>query len=349
MPTTIESSGKTLDEAIRSGLSVLGVEREAVTVEILSKAKTGIFGIGSTLAKVKLTLATSDKPTATERPAPTPRAPQQKRPQQSKQANTQKSSIPTGTGSGATPPQAVRLAQKTRPERAPKRATIPAAAADHNKANSFITDLLKHFDMGMSVTTEVNNGVIQININGEHVGNLIGRHGETLDAIQHIVSNVVNLTHDNETVRVQVDAADYRSKRQSALEQLARRMAENAKKYNSNMTLEPMNAYERHVIHVTLQDVPGIATFSTGNEPQRRVVISSTSGPRRSSAPGGRPSRDGNRPPRTDYKPQRTGGGAGGQFSNSPSRTARPEVDTSNIPEPPPRTLPVKEFGVKKN
>jgi len=359
MPTTIESSGKTLDEAIRSGLSVLGVEREAVTVEILSKGKTGIFGIGSTLAKVKLTLATTEKSVAFEGRSPagqsggqTHRAPQKSAQYQGRSpAGQGGGSRPTQPqGGGRTPPGRApspaqaggqyEQQQKARAERAPKRATIPATDEDYKKANDFITDLLKHFDMGMNVSAEVKDGVIQINMDGEHVGNLIGRHGETLDAIQHIVTNVVNLKNDGVTVRVQVDAADYRSKRQSALEQLARRMAENAKKYNSNMTLEPMNAYERHVIHVTLQDMPGIATFSTGSEPQRRVIISSTSAPRR------RPSNNDRRPPRDNNRsrPPRsstpTGGGSVPQPPHSPA--GQP------APVPPPRSLPVKEFGIKK-
>ena len=359
MPTTIESSGKTLDEAIRSGLSAMGVEREAVTVEILSKPKTGFFGIGSTLAKVKLTLTVPEKPASFEKTSPAARA---QRPEQPSQPRVQK---PPPQQIQQRPPQKPAFQQprqeqpQVRAERpANKRATIPATDEDVKKAEAFITELLKHMDMGMTAETTVKDGVIHINLNGENVGNLIGRHGETLDAIQHIVTNVVNLKRDNATVRVQVDAADYRSKRQAALEQLARRMADNAKKYNSNMTLEPMNAYERHIIHVTLQDVPGIATFSTGSEPQRRVIISSANAQRRRRDNNDRrPPRDNkSRPPRDDRatrsfppspaEPPRRAPAP--YVSAKPAVPAAPSEGASAPPQPKPRSLPVKEFGVKK-
>lgn len=410
MPTTIESSGKTLDEAIRSGLSALGVEREAVTVEILSKPKTGFFGIGSTLAKVKLTLSTPEKPEKADRyakserserphertvrperpertetpvrpaPAPTAQAPVQTRPE----SQTAPQQRPAKPSRPARPAQneAVQQVQRKR-----TRPTIPATEENCQKASEFISGLLKHIDMGMSAETRIEDGAIYINLEGENVGNLIGRHGETLDAIQHLVTNAVNLKNDGVTVRVQVDAADYRRKRQEALEQLAHRMAENAKKYNTNMTLEPMNAFERHVIHVALQDVQGIVTFSTGTEPQRRVVISTASRQRREerTARGGdnrnnRTPRSGNtdrndrndrnRAPRTDRRDDNRGPReAHGHTNNTrpasqafrsntppprpqnitPPVQSAPVAPSAPTPPPAPRSLPVKEFGTKKS
>ena len=107
---------------------------------------------------------------------------------------------------------------------------------------------------------------------GEDVGMLIGRRGDTLDAIQYLTSYAIN--HDAaKRVRISVDAGAYRQKREEALRQLARKMAGKAVKYHRNFTLEPMNAYERHVIHAALQDYPEVTTFSTGTEPHRRIVV----------------------------------------------------------------------------
>ena len=365
MPTNIESSGKTLDEAIRSGLSVLGVEREAVTVEILSKPKTGFFGIGTTPAKVKLTLAVPEKPSAKRsdfdkannsntRTGGTPRV----------SSPTNKVEKRPASNTAAAPQkewnkQSERLSPPVNKERTrrehTRRPTAPALEADRAKAQEFIDGLLKCIDMGLTAVTEIKDDIVAIGIEGDNVGNLIGRHGETLDAVQHIVTNAVNLKRDGDPVRIQVDAADYRGKRQAALEQLARRMADNAKRYNSNMTLEPMNAYERHVIHVTLQDMPGITTFSTGTDPQRRVVISSVNarrgrndrgvprGGNRSNSPGDRTNRDGYRKP---YDNQ-------GHTNNPRPAAFKAEEKPAPAVTPPPtaeqpRSLPVKEFGVKK-
>lgn len=107
---------------------------------------------------------------------------------------------------------------------------------------------------------------------GDDVGLLIGRRGDTLDAIQYLTSYVIN--RDAQTrVRVSVDAGDYRLKREETLRHLATKMAGRAIKYRRNFTLEPMNAYERHVIHAALQEYPEVTTFSTGTEPHRRIVV----------------------------------------------------------------------------
>ena len=105
------------------------------------------------------------------------------------------------------------------------------------------------------------------------MGQLIGRRGETLDAIQQLTNYVVNRDRDKR-VRIHVDAENYREKREQSLEHLARKVAAKVVKYRRSVTLEPMNAYERHVIHTALQDVEHVTTFSTGTEPNRRVVVS---------------------------------------------------------------------------
>lgn len=113
---------------------------------------------------------------------------------------------------------------------------------------------------------------VAVTLSGKGIGSIIGHRGETLDAIQHLTSFVVN-NDVEERIRVTVDAEGYRKKREQSLINLAQKMADKVKKYKRSMTLEPMNSYERHIIHTALQDVPDVSTVSTGNEPVRRVVV----------------------------------------------------------------------------
>ena len=108
---------------------------------------------------------------------------------------------------------------------------------------------------------------------GDNLGMLIGRRGETLDAIQHLTNYTINRDASKRS-RINVDAESYRAKREESLRRHARKVAGKVVRYRRNITLEPMNAYERHVIHATLQDTDDISTFSTGTEPNRRVVVS---------------------------------------------------------------------------
>lgn len=113
---------------------------------------------------------------------------------------------------------------------------------------------------------------INVNLTGEKLGMLIGRRGETLDAIQHIANYAMNRVGEKR-VHIRVDAENYRQKREESLQHLAEKVAAKVLKYRRNMTLEPMNSYERHVIHTALQDYEGVSTFSTGTEPNRRIVV----------------------------------------------------------------------------
>ena len=117
-----------------------------------------------------------------------------------------------------------------------------------------------------------NEDAIDLELVGENIGALIGRRGETLDAIQHLANYSINKSGENR-VRINIDAENYRAKRTESLERLAKKVAGKVLKYRKNITLEPMNAYERHVIHTALQGMNGITTYSTGTEPNRRVVV----------------------------------------------------------------------------
>ena len=146
-----------------------------------------------------------------------------------------------------------------------------------DKAEAFLKGLLERLGSDAvpvveSGTDEKGEECLTVNLTGEKLGMLIGRRGETLDAIQQLTNYAVNSGADKR-IRIQVDAENYRRKREQSLESLARKTAEKARKYRRSVTLEPMNAYERHVIHAALQEVPGVNTYSVGTEPNRRVVV----------------------------------------------------------------------------
>ena len=143
----------------------------------------------------------------------------------------------------------------------------------HEKVYNFVNGLLEHMGVRANIEiTEKEDGGINVNLSGKGMGVVIGRRGETLDAIQHLTNYAVN--HGSEKrLHVSVDAEAYRAKREEALVRLAEKMAAKAIKYKRSMALEPMNSYERHVIHAALQDYEGVSTSSIGTDPNRRVVV----------------------------------------------------------------------------
>ena len=163
-------------------------------------------------------------------------------------------------------------------EHKPLRTETPAVpvSEDDEKAQkiaTFLTGLMEHLNVQAApeifVTEE---GNYKVRLQGQDLGAIIGRRGETLDAIQQLTNYAIN-HGQSKRVRIHVDAEGYRSKREEALQRLAVKVAGKVVKYRKNMTLEPMNAYERHVIHTALQDYPNVTTYSTGVEPNRRTVV----------------------------------------------------------------------------
>jgi len=143
------------------------------------------------------------------------------------------------------------------------------------KVEDFLSGLFSHMEINANAEiSEEETDTIRVVLTGGNPGALIGRRGETLDAIQHLTNYVVN-SSSADRVRIYIDAENYRERRNESLIRLANKMADKVLKYRRNMTLEPMNSYERHVIHTALQERDGITTFSTGVEPGRRIVIAS--------------------------------------------------------------------------
>lgn len=152
--------------------------------------------------------------------------------------------------------------------------TAEAPAQDYPEIRAFLTGLLERMGTkaDIEITARDSKGIV-VNLSGPNMGAVIGRRGETLDAIQHLTNYVVNRGSDKH-MHISVDAESYRAKREESLVRLAEKMAAKVIKYKRSMALEPMNSYERHIIHTALQDYEGVTTSSTGTEPNRRVVVS---------------------------------------------------------------------------
>lgn len=263
----MEFTAKTEDEAIAKGLAYLGMDRDDVSVEILERGKTGFLGIGSVPAKVKLTYEAPDEP----EPAPVPPVVEEK------SAPAPKTERSAPRMERPTPPQAE---PRPQPQSAPKAAPAQPAApkgepVDDDVAAAIVkfqTGLFEHMGVEAKPLVTRDGDTYQVVLEGENMGALIGHRGETLDAVQQLTGYAVNRGRSHR-VRIHVDAEGYRARREESLNRLARKTAGKVVKYRRNITLEAMNAYERHVIHTALQDYPGVSTFSTGTEPNRRTVV----------------------------------------------------------------------------
>ena len=243
MLKTLEKSGKTEEAAIAAALEELGLDRDDVSVEIVERAKSGFLGIGASPAVVRVQYEAPDEEletvaeAAAESPAAAP-------------AEAQPAAAPAAPAAGVDEPES------------------------YARIRAFVSGLLEH--MGIQAEIEItarDNGGVNVNLSGSNMGAVIGRRGETLDAIQHLTNYAVNRGSDKH-MHISVDAESYRAKREESLVRLAEKMAAKAIKYKRSMALEPMNSYERHVIHTALQDYEGVTTSSTGTEPNRRVVVS---------------------------------------------------------------------------
>ena len=144
--------------------------------------------------------------------------------------------------------------------------------AEYHEALTFLKDVTEKMGLSLDFKLKTGNDVVYIEMNGKDSGTVIGKRGQTLDAIQYLTSLVVN-RESEKYIKVVIDAENYRAKRQKTLEQLANRLASKVIKTKRYVRLEPMNPYERKIIHATLQKNPNIITRSEGEEPYRRVII----------------------------------------------------------------------------
>lgn len=280
----IEASGKNEEAAIASALAQLGLERDDVSVEVLERAKSGFLGIGASPARVKVSYEAPDEPKVSVPPsAPkevTPKKPVVEKAPVPEKPVKKVAEAPRKEAAPAAPKQEVSApkAPEVAPMKEEEAGSVAATADVEECIRIFLQGLFSH--MGVSATPVITvrpEGGYQVILEGERLGALIGHRGETLDAIQQLTNYAINRDRQKR-VRVHIDVENYRQKREEALQRLAQKVAAKVVKYRRNITLEPMNAYERHVIHETLQEYPDVVTYSTGTEPNRRTVVAFTRG-----------------------------------------------------------------------
>ena len=270
----IETTGRSEEDAIAAALFQLGLDRDDVSVEVLERAKSGFLGFGGNPAKVRVSYEVPDEDT--------PAAPEQPEPvhQEEEPAPAPKPEPKAEPAGGQLEPGDELLIGREEEQSAPVQeekdqdALEPAGADDPRAARirEFLTGLMEHLHVQAVPEIYVNERGYQVVLQGHGLGAIIGRRGETLDAIQQLTNYSVN-RGQSKRVRIHVDAEGYRATREESLQRLAVKVAGKVVKYRKNMTLEPMNAYERHVIHAALQDYPNVTTYSTGVEPNRRTVV----------------------------------------------------------------------------
>lgn len=277
MEKSIITTGKSIDLAIEAALQQLSLDRDSVSVEVLENAKSGFLGIGASPAKVKVTYEAPDE---IETPAPAlssaSRTPKKQAPKLEKMPELPKEpeKKPAEKPVKVEPKKQAPKAEKPAKPAQPAKEYAPAEPGSlEERTEKFLKGLLEH--MGSDAVPHAyrkDSDTINVELTGDRLGMLIGRRGETLDAIQHLANYSVN-RDTNKRTRINVDAENYRGKREETLEHLANKVADKVLRQHRNMTLEPMNAYERHIIHATLQETPHISTYSTGTEPNRRVIV----------------------------------------------------------------------------
>ena len=302
MEKTLVTSGKTIDLAIEAALAQLGLDRDSVSVQVLQQAKTGFLGFGAQPAKVQVTYEAPDevpeapkvalssasrKPKAAA-PAPKLAEPAPVKIEPAKPVEAPKAEVkaeekkPEVRPERPQQPRAPRAPQPPKEPREPREPKAPAAPKEYapaepgsveEKIEVFLKGLLEHMDSkAVPHCWKESGNAYQVDLVGDDLGYLSGRRGDTLDAIQHLCNYAVNREVEGH-IRVSVDAESYRQKREESLRRYARKKAQQVLKARRRTTLEPMNAYERHVIHAALQDMENITTHSTGVEPNRCVVI----------------------------------------------------------------------------
>ena len=276
----VEATGKTIEDAVRSGLVQLGLTRDEVTVEVLAEPKSGFLGIGSKPAVVRVTVKEEAEHVL-----------QRQQEDVRKAEEAEKQTAATETKAVAEPQSASEpVADPAEPETASpaddgvdsvtdspaeesadsvEDFTAEEAAA---KAREFLQEVLKNMGMQVMIEKMIKPDKIILHLHGKNLGILIGKHGQTLDALQYLTNLTTNQGKEMRHF-IMLDVENYRHRREETLKQLALRLSGRVKKKGDKVVLEPMNGYERKIIHVALQDAEHVRTESEGQDPYRHVVI----------------------------------------------------------------------------
>ena len=231
-----EKKGKSVEEAIELALAELNIAREDAVIEVLQEPAKGFLGIGAKEAEVRVTAK------ADAAPAPTKKVEPEKKP------------------------------EKKPAKKVAKVGGVYSSDSPAENAKNFISDILTAMGLEVTVTAELKDDIVEVNLEGDNMGVVIGKRGDTLDSIQYLTSLVVNQKSED-YIKVSIDTENYREKREEALCALSQRLAAKVARTGKKFALEPMNPYERRIIHSNLQNNEDVTTFSIGQEPYRKVVI----------------------------------------------------------------------------
>ena len=261
----IEISAKTVDDAINEGLVRLGTTSDKMDVEVLEKESSGFLGfIGRHDAKIRVRL----------KEVKSASVPEKKTVKAEKYTSVISNNVETKTEEK--PVTDIQRKPKKKIDEIEKNEPVSADRQEKAKADAvkFLTDVFKAMKLEASINVEFDaaENELSIDVKAEDMGVLIGKRGQTLDSLQYIVSLAIN-KDSNEYVKVKLDSENYRIRRKETLENLARNIASKVKRTGRQVSLEPMNSFERRIIHSALQGDPNCETFSEGNDPYRKVVV----------------------------------------------------------------------------
>ena len=309
---SIEASGKTVKDAIRNGLAELGCDSDDVDIQVVEMGSPGLFGMFGKPAKVRLTVKADDPALEIEMPVLSLDAGNTRKPKQDKRKVEKPAPKVEKPIEKAAPTEEAAAEDEEAPRKSRNRrrrrgvtkgvegvepvengadeaqaAPAPAPIIEHEpflptpveaqseeakRASAFLSGLTERMGVPVAIALQESPEQLRMQMTGEGMSLLIGRRGETLDALQYLTSLNINRGRE-EYLRVSIDTENYRAKREEALRKLAIRMAGRAKKSGRRVALEPMNPYERRILHSALQDDPDVTTHSEGEEPYRRVII----------------------------------------------------------------------------
>ncbi len=281
MKGSIRVSAKTLDDAITEALIQLGVTSDRLEYNVIEKGSAGFLGIGMKQAVIEAWIKEEKtqepeiedlKEAVKEEISSVMDEPEKKEePGREKKENTKK-----GKDKPAKMPKEKKAEQKKEePENTVKEDQELAKVEDQTikAVEQFLNDTLKAMDMEVEITSSIDeDGALYVDMKGDHMGILIGKRGQTLDALQYLANRVAN-KHQAGYVRVKLDTENYRARREETLKHLAKNIAHKVKRNRRPVVLEPMNPYERRIIHSALQSDPYVTTHSEGEDPYRKVVV----------------------------------------------------------------------------
>ena len=239
----IEVTGKTLDDAITEACQKLSVTSDRLEYEVIEKGTTGIFGFAAKPALIKARVKVEEKPV------------------EIKEEVIEK--------------EEVKIEEAVKEDKVintSEKEEVKESTSVNADPKVFLDQVFKAMNMEVDVKVSNENNEMNIELAGKDMGVLIGKRGQTLDSLQYLTSLVVNKGTD-EYIRVKVDTENYRQRRKETLENLAKNISYKVKRTKRSVSLEPMNPYERRIIHSALQNDKYVTTHSEGEEPFRRVVV----------------------------------------------------------------------------